>query len=153
MANTYTQITIQYVFAVKNRENFLLPKYNNELQKYITGIVQNRKSKMLAINNVSDHIHILIGLSPTYSISKMVQEIKNNSSKFINQKQWYPHKFNWQTGYGAFSYTHSHRPIVIKYIENQQKHHQTENFKTEYFNYLKQNKIEYKNEYVFDFYD
>ena len=153
MANSYTQITIQYIFAVKGRKNFLLPKYNDELQKYITGIIQNRKSKLLSINNVEDHIHILIGLSPTYSISKMAQEIKNNSSKFINQKKWYPHKFNWQTGYGAFSYSHSHRSAVCKYIENQQIHHQTENFQAEYLNFLNKFEIEFKNEYVFEFYD
>ncbi len=153
MANSYTQITVQFVFAVKGRENFLLPKYNDELQKYITGIVQNRKSKMLAINNMPDHIHILIGLSPTYSISKMAQEIKNNSSKFINQKKWYPHKFSWQNGYGAFSYSHSHRSRVIQYIDNQQKHHQKETFENEYYNFLNKFGIEYDDEYVFEFYN
>ena len=153
MANSYSQITIQYVFAVKGRQNLLLPKYNDELQKYITGIVQNRKSKMLAINNVADHMHILIGLSPTYSVAKMVQEIKNNSSKFINQKKWYPDRFEWQRGYGAFSYSHSHRDRVIKYIANQQKHHETETFRTEYHKFLTKFDIEYQNEYVFEFYD
>lgn len=153
MANSYTQITIQYVFAVKYRENILQPEYNNELQKYITGIVQNRKSKMLAINNVEDHIHILIGLYPTYSIAKMAQEIKNNSSKFINQKKWYKKKFSWQNGYGAFSYSHSHRPNVIRYIQNQQKHHKKENFKIEYLNFLNKFEIDFKNEYLFEFFE
>jgi len=153
MANSYTQLTVQFVFAVKGRANFLLPRYNDELQKYITGIVQNRNSKMIAINNVSDHIHILIGSSPTYSVSKMAQEIKNNSSKFINQKAWYPHKFVWQTGYGAFSYAKSQRSAVIQYIQNQQKHHQTQNFKTEYLNFLEKFGIEYEDKYLFEFYD
>ncbi|MEA2041771.1 MAG: IS200/IS605 family transposase [Bacteroidota bacterium] len=153
MANSYTQLTIQFVFAVKGRAYFLLPKHNNELQKYITGIVQNRKSKLLSINNISDHIHILVGISPTYSVSKLTQEIKNNSSKFINQKSWYSSKFAWQSGYGAFSYSHSHRDAVIKYIENQQIHHQTENFQTEYLKFLEKFGIEYDEKYIFDFYD
>ena len=153
MANSYTQLTVQFVFAVKGRANFILPKHNDELQKYITGIVQNRKSQVLAINNVSDHIHILIGLSPTYSVSKMVQEIKNNSSKFINQKGWYAQKFNWQTGYGAFTYTHRDRQLLIDYIHNQQRHHQKTPFKDEYLRLLQKYGIEYNDEYLFEFYD
>lgn len=153
MANSYSQISIQYVFSVKGRQNFLLPKYNDELQKYITGIVQNRKSKMLAINNVADHVHVFIGLNPSYPVAKMIQEIKNNSSNFINQKKWYPDKFEWQRGYGVFSYSRSHRDRVIKYIANQQKHHQTETFRTEYLNFLSKFNIEYKEEYLFEFYD
>ena len=108
---------------------------------------------MIAINNVADHIHIFIGLSPTYSVAKMIQEIKNNSSKFINQKKWYPDKFEWQKGYGAFSYSRSHRDRVVKYIKNQQKHHETETFRTEYLNFLSKFNIKYKEEYLFEFYD
>ncbi len=153
MANTYTQLTIQYVFSVKGRENLIDPEHNKELQKYISGIIQNRKSKLIAINNMPDHIHILMGQNPSYSPAKMVQEIKNNSSRFINGKGWFVHRFEWQTGYGAFSYSHSHRDQVVKYIENQQKHHENISFKEEYMNFLNKFEIDFSGEYLFEFYE
>jgi len=119
MANSYIQAYVHFVFTVKNRANMLKQENNDELQKYITGIVKNRNCKMLAINNMPDHIHIFIGLHPTYSLSKLVQEIKSVSSKFINERNWYKSKFSWQTGYGAFTYSHSQIDRVIKYIKNQ----------------------------------
>ena len=153
MANSYTQIYIQYIFAVKGRRNFLLQKNNVELHKYITGIVQNRKCKMLAINNVPDHIHMLVGLNPTYSASKLIQEVKAISSGFINNNNWIGVEFHWQAGYGAFSYSRSQIDNVIKYINNQQKHHKKITFREEYLDFLKKFEIEFDEKYLFEFYE
>jgi REP element-mobilizing transposase RayT len=153
MANSYTQIYIQYVFAVKGRKNFLLPNHNEELHKYITGIVQKRKCKMLQINNVADHLHMLVGLHPTYSIAKLVQEVKSISSGFINDKKWTKEDFNWQEGYGGFSYSRSQIDRVIQYIINQQKHHQKTTFREEYINFLNKFGVDYDERYIFEFYD
>jgi putative transposase len=153
MPNSYTQIFIQYIFAVNSRENFIDIKYNDELQKYITGIIQNRKCKLLAINNVPDHMHILTAIHPTFSISKLIQEIKANSSKFINEKKWSNNKFKWQEGYGAFSYSKSQIDTVVKYINNQQEHHKTKTFKEEYIGFLNKYTIEYDKKYLFEFYN
>jgi len=137
MANTYTQIYIQIVFAVQHRKN-LIPKSNKEeLHKYITGIVTNRDQKLLSINCMPDHTHILVGLKPTMAISDFVRDIKANSSSFINEKKWIRSKFHWQEGYGAFSYGHSQLDRVIRYINNQEKHHKKRTFKEEYTEFLK----------------
>ena len=152
MANTYTKIYIQYVFAVKNRE-CLLKSNDEKLQKYISGIIANRNSKMLAINNMPDHIHILISQHPSYSISKMAQEIKNNSSKMMNDEKWFSHKFNWQAGYGAFSYGRSQTKAVKKYIFDQQAHHKKHTFKDEYLQLLKIFEIDFDKKYIFDFFE
>ena len=153
MANTYTQITIHIVFAVKNRENIIRKNYREELCKYITGIIKNKNQKLLAINGVSDHIHILIGITPSIAISDLVRDIKNNSSKFINEKKWVLGKFQWQEGYGAFSYSRSQRPEIIAYIENQENHHKRTTFKEEYLKILKKFDVEFDKKYVFEFYD
>ena len=153
MANSYTKIFIHYVFAVKYRQAIILPKYNERLQKYICGIVANRKSKVLAINNMPDHIHILISQHPSYSVSKMVQEIKNISSKMINEEKWFSHKFAWQRGYGAFSYASSEIENVKRYIRNQQKHHMQQSFKAEYLELLDKFDIDFDDEYLFEFFD
>lgn len=152
MANTYTQLTIHIVFAVKNRENLIKAKHKDELYKYITGVITNKNQKLLAINGVSDHIHILIGLSPSVALSDIVRDIKNNSSKFINEKGWVIGKFQWQEGYGAFSYSRSQRPEIINYINNQEKHHKNSSFKEEYLSILRKFDIKYDEEYLFDFY-
>ncbi len=117
MANTYTQLHIQIVFTVKGKRNLIPDEHKDELQKYITGIIQNRKHKLLAINNMPDHIHIFIGLHPTMALSDLVRDIKAISSKFISEKKWIRGKFEWQKGYGAFSYSHSHIDNVVKYIQ------------------------------------
>ena len=152
MANSYTKIYIQYVFAVKYRE-CLLKTNDEKLQKYISGIITNRKSKMLAINNMYDHIHILISQHPSYSVSKMAQEIKNNSSKMINDEKWFSHKFAWQTGYGAFSYGKSQIQAVKQYIFDQQKHHKKYSFQEEYLKLLEIFSIDFDKKYLFDFFD
>jgi len=150
MANTYSQIYIHIVFAVKGRQNLISKNWNEELYKYITGIITNEEQKLIAINGMSDHIHILVGLKPTKSISDLVRDIKANSSRFINDKKWINGKFEWQTGFGAFSYNHSQLTNVINYIQNQEKHHTTKTFKEEYVEFLESFDVEYKNEYLFE---
>jgi len=153
MANTYSQVYLQFVFSVKGKQNLLQHKYNDELQKYITGIVQNRKHKMLAINNVTDHLHMLVGFDTTMSMSDFMEEVKSISSKFINDKGWIRGKFEWQRGYGVFSYSRSHLDNVIKYIKNQQEHHKKNTFRDEYLELLKKYEVEYDERYLFEFYD
>jgi REP element-mobilizing transposase RayT len=150
MANTYSQVYLHFVFAVEGRMNLLPVSHNDELQKYITGIVQNRKQKMLAINNMPDHLHLLVGFGTTMSMADFMEEVKSISSKFINNKGWVREKFAWQRGYGVFSYSHSQIDQVIKYIINQQEHHKKQTFKEEYLKIMTQFKIEYDPMYLFD---
>ncbi|RYJ37990.1 Transposase IS200-family protein [Flavobacterium anhuiense] len=150
MADTYSQLYIQIVFAVKGRQNLISKNWKNEIYKYITGIITNQKQKLIAINGMPDHIHILVGIKPNVSISDLVRDIKSSSSKFINEQKWINGKFEWQTGFGAFSYGHSQLTPVIKYIENQEEHHKTKTFKEEYIAFLKLFNIDFKNEYLFD---
>src|SRR5687768_15888704 len=124
MANTFSQIYLQFVFAVKNRECLIPKTHKDELHKYITALVQNRSSKMLAINSMPDHIHVFVGFKPNIMISDFIKEIKAESNAFINSKRWVRGKFFWQEGYGVFSYSHSHLSNVIEYIKNQEAHHQ-----------------------------
>ena len=153
MANTYSQVYLQYVFTVKGKQNLINPSHNDELQKYITGIIQNRKHKLLAINNVPDHIHIFVGFATNTSMGDFMEEVKSISSKFINEKRWIKGKFEWQRGYGVFSYSRSHRDNVIKYISNQQEHHKKITFKEEYLDFLRKFEIEYDEQYLFDWID
>lgn len=150
MANTYTQIYIQIVFAVKNRQNLILKKNREELHKYITGIVQNRGHKMLSIFCMPDHLHLLVGLKPAQSISDLVRDIKASSSGFINEQKWISGKFNWQEGFGAFSYAKSQIDNVAKYIQNQEEHHRKKNFKEEYLEFLREFDMAYNEAYLFD---
>lgn len=153
MANTYSQVYLQFVFAVKGRQSLINQKHNEELQKYITGIVQNRKQKMLAINNMPDHLHLFVGFGTTMSMSDFMEEVKSISSKFINEKGWVKGKFEWQRGYGVFSYSRSQIDNVIKYIINQQKHHKKKTFKEEYLEFLKKFEVEYDERYLFEWID
>ena len=150
MPNTYTQIHIQVVFAVKHRDSCIKDSWKNELYKYITGIVQGNNHKMIAINGVSDHIHVFIGLRPTQSISELMQDIKGSSSKWINEKHWVNGIFEWQNGYGAFSVSSSQLMVVIKYIENQENHHKNQTFKNEYIDFLKGYQIDYNDKYLLE---
>jgi REP element-mobilizing transposase RayT len=120
MANTYTQIYIHVVFAVEGRQNLIKPEHNDEFQKYITGIVSGQKQKLIAINNMPDHLHLLVGMKPDLSLSDLVRDVKASSSKFIKEKRWVAGRFSWQEGFGAFSYSRSQLGAVIRYIENQQ---------------------------------
>ncbi len=153
MGDTYTQLYIQLVFAVKGRNNFIQHSWENELYKYITAVAQNDKHKMLAINGMPDHIHIFVGLNPAISISDLVKDIKRASNNWINDKRFTTGKFAWQSGYGAFSYSKSQVDQVCKYIANQKTHHTKNSFKTEYIEFLKLFDIDFKNEYLFEFYD
>ena len=123
MANTYTQIYIQIVFAVESRQGLIQPQHNDELQKYMTGIVAAQRQKLIAINNMPDHVYILIGQRPDSVLSELVGDIKSGSTNFINRKRWVRGRFSWQEGFGAFSYSHSQLGAVIRYIQNQQAHH------------------------------
>jgi len=150
MANTYSQIYIHIVFSVKGRQNLILKSFREELHKYITGIVQNRDQKMLAVYCMPDHTHILIGLRPSISISDLVRDIKASSSKFINDKKMVRGKFNWQEGFGVFSYSRSQVNNVIRYILKQEEHHKKKTFKEEYIDLLKKFEIEYDEKYLFE---
>jgi putative transposase len=119
MANTYTQIYIHVVFAIEGRQNLIRVEHNDELQKYITGIVSGEKQKMIAINGMLDHLHFLVGLQPDYTLSDLVRAVKAGSSRFINERHWFAGRFSWQEGFGAFSYSRSQLGAVIRYIENQ----------------------------------
>ncbi len=150
MPNTYSQIYIQIVFAVKGRQNLISKSNREELQKYITGIVQNRGQKLLAIYSMPDHTHILVNLKPSIAIADLVRDIKTGSSHFINENNWIKGKFSWQEGYGAFSYSLNQVYNVINYILNQEEHHKKEAFKEEYIELLKTFEIEFKEEYLFE---
>jgi putative transposase len=149
-ASTFSQIYIQVVFAVKGRQSMIQTTWEDELYKYITGIVQNKDQKMLAINGMPDHIHFLIGMKPSCCLSDLVREVKKSSNAFINEKRFSKGKFEWQSGYGSFSYSHSALDNVIAYIQNQKEHHTKKTFKEEYKDFLRKFQIDYKDEYLFE---
>lgn len=149
MANTFTQIHIQAVFAVQNKQSLISKSWEEELYRYITGIIQNYDHKVLQINGMRDHIHILFGMRPTQSVSDLMQFVKQGSSKWINEKRFLMEKFSWQTGYGAFSYAKSDLPNVIAYIKNQEAHHKKQSFIEEYIEILKSFEMEYDERYIF----
>jgi REP element-mobilizing transposase RayT len=150
MANTFTQIYVQVIFSVKGRQNLLLSEKKEELHRYITGIVRDNKQTLIRISSVQDHVHILIGLKPDLALSDLVRDIKANSSRWINELGWMRGKFNWQEGFGAFSYSHSHLDRVIHYIERQEEHHRKTTFKEEYLALLKKFQVQYDPRYLFD---
>lgn len=153
MADTFSQIYIQIVFAVKKRECLIKQSWEEELYKYISGIIRNKEQKVLAINGMPDHIHILIGMKPSCCLSDLVREIKKSSNEFIKERKFSKYHFQWQEGFGAFSYSHSALDNVISYIQNQKAHHKKQNFKEEYKEFLIQFHVEYKDEYLYDFLD
>ena len=153
LANTYSQIYVHIVFAVKGRQNLISAEIREELHKYITGIVTNRDQKLLSVFCMPDHTHILIGLKPSISISDLVRDIKAGSSKFINDKKLIKGKFSWQEGFGVFSYSRSQIDTVIKYIQTQEKHHRKKTFKEEYLEFLEKFKVEYDEKYLFEWID
>ncbi|MEY4432829.1 MAG: hypothetical protein RLZZ44_959 [Bacteroidota bacterium] len=149
MSNTYTQIHIQFVFAVKFRNGLIHSSFKQELYQYISGIIKANNHKLLAINGMPDHLHILVGLRPSQSVSDLIQNIKSNSSKWINEKKFLKVKFEWQEGYGAFSYSKSHVQNVIRYIQNQEEKHKIKSFNEEYLDFLNAFEINYDERYVF----
>jgi REP element-mobilizing transposase RayT len=153
MPNTYSQIYIQVVFATEARQNLIRVENKEEIHKYITGIVTLQGQKLLAIHCMPDHTHILIGLRPAMALSDLVREIKADSSNFINKQRWFPGRFNWQEGYGAFSYGHSQLTTIINYIRNQESHHAKKTFRDEYLQFLKRFGVNYDPKYLFNFND
>ena len=150
MASTFSQIYIQYVFAVKGRENLLQKPWRDEVFKYIAGIIKGKNQKPIIVNGVADHVHVFVGLKPAMSISDLVRNIKNNSSNFINEQKFIKGKFSWQEGYGAFSYAHSQIENVYQYIANQEQHHRKKTFKEEYLDFLQKFEIEFDEKYLFE---
>ena len=150
MAGTWTRIYIQIVFSVKGRDKVLAMPWREEVFKYMAGIIREKGHKPIIVNGVADHVHIFVGFNSAFSLSDLVRGIKSNSSKFINDNKWVKGKFQWQQGYGAFSYSHSHMPVVYQYILNQEEHHKSRSFEEEYIEFLKRYEIEYQEKYLFD---
>jgi REP element-mobilizing transposase RayT len=152
MANTYSQINIQCIFAVKGRKYLLTKHIRTNLFKYIYGILGNDNAYPLAVNGWKDHIHVFFELSPKMSIADHMMKLKSSSSKWLNDNYFKNREFKWQDGYGAFSYSKSQRNNVIKYILNQEVHHQSVSFKDEYLGFLEKFDVDYDERYIFDFY-
>ena len=154
MPNTYSQIYIQLVFATKGRENKIRSEVRDEIEKYITGIFTNKDQKIIAIYLNPDHIHIFFSYKNLkIAIPDLVKVVKTESTNFINEKKMVQGKFFWQEGYGAFSYAKSQKAVVTKYILNQEEHHMNRSFREEYLDVLNKFEIEFKKEYLFEFYD
>jgi putative transposase len=149
MANTYTQLLIHIIIVVKGRQNQIAKENSSELYKYITGVIQSKKNKLLAINGTQNHTHILIGINPSQSLSVLVKDIKLASSALISKKNWLKGKFYWQEGFGAFSVSKSKLKDVIRYIENQEIHHKKISFKEEFIIFLKKYEVKYDERYIF----
>lgn len=153
MANTYTQINIHCVFAVQGRENLIMNAFRDDLHQYMHGILKNDGVYPLAVGGWKDHVHIFFELPPDLKISDLIRMLKSTSSKWINDNHLLKSKFNWQSGYGAFSYSKSQRNNVIKYIMNQEVHHKQKSFKEEYLDMLIKNEIKFEDKYIFEFYE
>lgn len=149
MANTYTQIHIQVIIAVQNRKNLINKNWEAFLYSYIAGIIQNHDHKVLQINGMPDHIHILFGMRPTQALSDLIKQVKQDSTKWINQQGYLKSRFSWQAGYGAFSYSKSQVPKVIRYIRNQKEHHKRKTFREEYLEFLEAFEIDFNEGYIF----
>src|ERR1041384_7083136 len=149
MANTYSQIYLQIVFAVEGRQSLIRKEHKEELHKYLTGIVTERRQKLLAVHCMPDHSHILIGLRPSIALSDLVHDIKIASANFVNGKRWVVGRFSWQEGFGAFSYGHSQLTRIIRYIRDQEQHHAKLTFREEYLRFLKKYEIEHEERYIF----
>jgi putative transposase len=153
MANTYSQVTIHAVFAVKYREHCITKDWRDDLHQYISGIITNKGGKSLAVGGWKDHVHILFGMPVSSNISDFVGAIKANSSAWINERNFTKGKFQWQSGFGAFSFSKSQRDVVIKYIINQEEHHRTKTFKEEYIKMLTDFGVEFEDKYLFEFFE
>ena len=149
MANTYTQLYIQFIFAVQNRQSAISENWQTNLYKYMTGIIEQQEHKLFAINGISDHVHILISMNPKQAPSDLMFHVKRSSSLWINENKLCPGKFAWQEGFGAFSYGKSQISTIIQYIENQQLHHRKQTFIKEYVGFLKAFEIEYDERYIY----
>jgi putative transposase len=151
MANTYSQIYIQVVFAVEDRASLIQPAFKEDIYKFMTGIIRQDKQKLIAINGMPDHVHLLIGLKPDLALSDLVRDVKAKSSKLINERRLVKGRFRWQEGFGAFSYGHSQLDTIVRYIQNQERHHAKRSFRNEYFALLRKFDIAFQDRYVFNF--
>jgi REP element-mobilizing transposase RayT len=149
MANTYSRIYYHAIFSVKNKDYGIHSTWKDELYKYITGIIKSNNQKVMIINGMPDHVHLLIGAVPDFNLSVLVKEVKCNSSKWINKNNFTKAKFRWQTGFSAFSLGYSQLPMVTEYIKNQEIHHKKRTFREEYLKFLDLNEIQYDIRYVF----
>ena len=149
MENTYTQVHLQLVFTVKNRRSLIHPSWKDELYKNMAGIIRSYDHKLLQINGMPDHVHILIGMRPTQSLSDLMKKVKGESSEWINNKKFLTEKFSWQEGFGAFSYAKEQVPNVIRYIQNQETHHRKQTFREEYMEILKTQEVDFDERYIF----
>jgi len=150
MADTYSQLYFHIVFAVKKRALLIDQSWKDDLYKYITGIISNKSQKLMIINGMPDHVHMLISTKPDCNLSDLVRDIKSNSTKWINETGLIKSKFSWQNGFGAFTVSQSQLNKVIRYIENQEQHHSSKSFKEEYVDFLKAYQIDYDEEYIFE---
>ena len=153
MANSYSQIYIQLVFSPSKHHSRIDPSWEELLYKYISGIVQNKGQKMLAINGMPDHIHILFGMKPTCCIADLIREIKKSATVFIKENRFAKNEFRWQAGYGVFSYGRAQLSMIINYIGKQKEHHRKKTFKEEYLEFLNEYGIDFNDKYLFDWFD
>src|SRR5687768_7090831 len=153
MANTYSQIYIQAVFAVEQRATLIGPEWKEDLFKYIGGIFRNKNQKLIAIGGIADHIHLLFGLKPNIAISDLIRDVKSDSTEFVNKKRFTRRRFHWQEGFGAFSYSRSQLDAVAKYVLEQEEHHRKQSFKDEYVTLLDRFEVEYEDRYLFNWID
>ena len=149
MANTYSQIYIQVVFAVESRQSLISRENKEELHKYLTGVVTERQQKLLAVHCMPDHTHMLVGLRPSMALSNLVHDVKIASANFVNRQAWVAGRFGWQEGFGAFSYGHSQLTRIIRYIQNQEQHHAKLSFREEYLRFLRKYEIDHDERFVF----
>ena len=149
MANTYTQLCVHFVFAVKFRKSVISNHWKDKLYAYITGIVKAKQHKLLVINGMPDHVHILIDINPNQSISELIRDVKSNSSKWVNLNGFIRDRFEWQQGYGAFAVSHGHKKNTIKYIENQELHHEAKTFLSEFIECLNEYDVVFDSKYIF----
>lgn len=149
MANTYHQIYIQTVFAVKFRQGLILPEFRQELFGYIGQTIGNLGHKTLIVNGVADHVHCFFGMNPEQSLSNLMREVKANASGWVNKKKFLSHRFEWQKGFGAFSYAKSQVNAVFKYIQNQEEHHKSRTFRAEYIDILQKFEIDHNEKFIF----
>lgn len=153
MGNTYHQVYVQIIFAVKGRQSFLKKEFRDDFFKVLASMIQKLGHKSIIVNGVADHVHCLVGLNPDKKISDLVKELKTDSNLFLKDKNWVSGKFAWQNGYGVFSYSRSQLDRVYQYIKNQEEHHRKKSFREEYISFLKKFDVEYKDEYLFEFYE
>jgi putative transposase len=153
MANTYAQLYVQFVFAVKGRSNLISEHFREELEKVICGIVANHHCKAYAVYCNPDHTHLFVSMHPTLSPSKLMEQVKSGSSAWINRSGYLPGNFSWQDGYGAFTYSQSHIDRVVKYILNQPEHHKKQSFRQEYLLLLEKFEVTYNAKYLFEWYE